>query len=455
MTDRSRRLADRASLFWGALLVVFFVSTSAQASGGEVCQVVDGGGGHNAFAVALAENPLYAFLLTWVSGLGVALTPCVYPMIVVTVSIFGAKAATSRWQAAGLSAVFVLGIVTLFVPLGVGAAKTGALMGAWLQNPWVFGGVALLFGAMALSFFGAFELALPSSLQNKLSEVGGVGFRGAFALGLVSALVATPCTGPFLTSLLVWIAESQNTLLGAVMMGAFALGLGTPFFLVGTFAMQLPKSGKWMVHVKTGLGVVLLVGALYYLGSAFPVLKDLAAPGVLAVVSSVAAAVLGVGALVVAARRADKVGLAAKVIGIGLTSVGTFLAVTSAMKPPSAAGGATVTWEPLDLEAARAKALAEGRPLLVDFTAEWCIACGELDKYTFSTPEVAQETSRFVAVKVDLSQDDNPVAQRSREQHAVHGLPTVLLFDRRGKEIVRCTDFVEAEAFVDAVRKVN
>jgi thiol:disulfide interchange protein DsbD len=236
---------QRILLSISVLFAVLLGATTAWAANADACHYVatGTGGATNAFAQALAANPVRAFLLTWVSGLGVALTPCVYPMIVVTVSIFGAKQAESRWQAAALSAVFVLGIVTLFVPLGVGAAKTGALMGAWLQSPWVFLGVAVLFAAMAASFFGAFDLALPSGLQNKLSEVGGVGYKGAFALGLVSALVATPCTGPFLTGLLVWIAESQNTWLGGVMMGAFALGLGTPFFVVGAFAMQLPKGG--------------------------------------------------------------------------------------------------------------------------------------------------------------------------------------------------------------------
>jgi thiol:disulfide interchange protein DsbD len=308
---------------------------------------------------------------------------------------------------------------------------------------------------MAASFFGAFELALPEGLQNKLSEAGGVGFKGAFGLGLVLALVATPCTGPFLTGLLVWIAESQNTLLGGIMMGAFALGLGTPFFLVGTFAMQLPKGGKWMVHVKTALGVVLLIGALYYLGSAFPRIKDLALPGTVYVVGFAAAALLGIGALVLGTRKEGWMATTSKIVGVALTSVATYLAIASAMKPPPAEAGSTVAWQKIPVEEARAKALAEDRPMLVDFTAEWCIACGELDKYTFSKPEVASETSRFVAVKVDMTEDDDPVAQKNKEQHAVRGLPTVLMFDSNGNEAVRCTDFVPPEQFLEYVKKVD
>jgi len=448
---------QRTLLSISILLVLFLGAMTAWAGGGDACHYVAAStkGTSNAFAQALAANPLWAFLLTWVSGLGVALTPCVYPMIVVTVSIFGAKQTESRWQAVALSAVFVLGIVTLFVPLGVGAAKTGALMGAWLQSPWVFLGVAVLFGAMAASFFGAFDLALPQGLQNRLSEVGGVGYKGAFALGLVSALVATPCTGPFLTGLLVWIADSQNTWLGGVMMGAFALGLGTPFFVVGAFAMQLPKGGKWMVHVKTALGVVLLVGALYYLGSAFPALKNLALSGATYVGIFAAVAALGVGGLVFAARREGWVAVVAKVSGVVLTSGGTYLAVVGAMKAPPPEPGASVAWQKLSFAEAREQAKAESKPMLVDFTAQWCIACGELDKFTFSTPEVAHETSRFVAVKVDMTDDEDPAAQKHRDEHGVRGLPTVLMFDSSGREAVRCTDFVPADQFLEFAKKVE
>jgi thiol:disulfide interchange protein DsbD len=308
---------------------------------------------------------------------------------------------------------------------------------------------------MAASFFGAFELALPQGLQNKLSDVGGVGYKGAFLLGLVSALVATPCTGPFLTSLLVWIAESQNTLLGAVMMGAFALGLGAPFFVVGAFAMQLPKGGKWMVHVKTGFGVVLLIGALYYLGSAFPVIKELAPGGLVNVGAFAAVALLGVAALLFAAKKSGWASVASKIAGVAAASVGAYLAVAAAMKPPPPEPGSTVAWQKISITEARAQALTDAKPMLVDFTAQWCIACGELDKFTFSRPEVAGETKRFVAIKIDMTDDEDPIARQSSEGYAIRGLPTVLMFDSAGNEAVRCTDFVPAEEFLEFARGVN
>ncbi len=437
---------------FAAAAALLLVAQTAHA-GTEACQWVGGDApaASNAFAAALARGPVYAFLITWIFGLGVALTPCVYPMIAVTVGIFGARKSSSRLEGALLSAVFVLGIVTLFVPLGVVAARTGALMGAWLQNPWVFRGIAALFLLMAASLFGAFDLTLPDWLQNRLSGVGGVGYRGAFALGLVSALIATPCTGPFLTSLLIWIADSQHTALGAVMMAAFSLGLGTPFFLVGATAMQLPKSGRWMLHVKTGLGIVLVVAALYYLGNGLPALTALVPPSAALAAALGVAALVGIG-LLAAATRVRAGGWLLKAGGIALVSLGTYLALLAATAPPR---GATIAWQGVGATAARTQATAEQRPLLLDFTASWCIACKELDRYTFSDPGVVAATARYLAVKVDLTDDDDPAAAATKAEHRIVGLPTVLLFDRQGREAVRCTDFVRPEEFRAFVERVE
>src|SRR5208282_3503276 len=158
----------------------------------------------------------------------------------------------------------------LFTVLGVGAAKSGALFGSLLSNKYVVGFIAAVLLALAASMFGAYELALPSSLNNRLATVGGICFGGAFVLGLVSALVAAPCTGPVLGGILIWIAASHRILFGTGIMFSFAVGLGVPFFLVGTFAVSLPKSGSWMLGVKWFFGVMLTVLALYFLRTAFP-----------------------------------------------------------------------------------------------------------------------------------------------------------------------------------------
>jgi thiol:disulfide interchange protein DsbD len=251
-----------------------------------------GGSASGVFADALARGPVFAIFAAFVGGLLVSLTPCVYPMIAITVSVFGANQAKSRREAAGLSSVFVLGIAVMFTALGVGAALSGAIFGRFLSNPYVVGGLAIVFLGMAASMFGAFEMALPSSLTNRLATVGGIGIRGAFVLGLVSALVAAPCTGPVLTGILVWIATSHRLVLGTGVMFSFALGLGAPFFLVGTFAVSLPKSGSWMLGVKWLFGVVLSVVALYFLRNVVGALQHVARPT--PAFASVSAALLGV-----------------------------------------------------------------------------------------------------------------------------------------------------------------
>src|SRR6185436_2729363 len=160
----------------------------------------------DAFTRALAKGPLYAALAALVGGMAVSLTPCVYPMVAVTVSVFGAKQAEHRSEGVLLSLAFVLGIAAMLVPLGVGAGLTGNIFGSVLQSRWVVAGISALFLIMAASMFGAFELALPSSLNNKLAEIGGIGYKGAFLLGLACGLIATPCTGPVLTGILAWIS---------------------------------------------------------------------------------------------------------------------------------------------------------------------------------------------------------------------------------------------------------
>ena len=196
----------------------------------------------DAFTEALARGPVYAALAALAGGFVVSLTPCVYPMVAVTVSVFGARQAKSRWEGAALSAAFVLGIVAMFVPLGVVAGLTGSIFGAVLQNRWVVVAMALLFLTLAASLFGAFELALPAALTNRLATMGGIGYRGAFLLGLACGLIASPCTGPVLTGILAWIAKTKSAGLGALAMGAFALGLGVPFFVVNTSPSALPRA---------------------------------------------------------------------------------------------------------------------------------------------------------------------------------------------------------------------
>ena len=405
----------------------------------------------DAFTRALAKGPLFAALAAFAGGLVVSLTPCVYPMVAVTVSVFGASQAKTRLQGAALSAAFVLGIVGMLVPLGVIAGQSGQIFGAVLQSRAVVIGIAILFLVLSSAMFGAFEFALPSALTNRLAVMGGIGYKGAFLLGMACALIATPCTGPVLTGILTFIANTRSSALGAGAMTAFGLGLGVPFFLVGAFAIQLPKSGPWMVHVKSLLGIGLVAFALHFLSTKFPALLALAG-GSWAFFAGMAGLVV-LGALFGAVHREfSEPGTAVKIfkgLGIVLISGASFLAVEGAIKPAD-----VVTWEH-HLEVARSRAQRENRPMLVDFGAAWCAACKELDKVTFSSPLVAPEMARFVNVRVDATDADDPKVEAALASFKVRGLPTVVLFDSHGREAARYNDFVPPERFLPAIRAIE
>ena len=406
----------------------------------------------DAFTAALEKGPLYAALAALAGGFLVSLTPCVYPMVAVTVSVFGARSAKHRWEGALLSAAFVLGIMAMFTPLGVVAGMTGSMFGSVLQNRWIIVAISALFVLLAAGMFGAYEFGLPSGLTNRLAEVGGLGYKGAFLLGLVCGLIAAPCTGPVLTGILTWIAQTKSAGLGAAAMAAFSLGLGAPFFVVGAFAVQLPKSGRWMVHVKSALGILLLVVALYFLSTTFRSLGSFANPS--PAFYGAAVVVMLVGLLAGAVHREfSEPGIGVKLgkgIGIVLVSAAAFGMVAAFSKPKG-----SLAWHKSDVLAAQELAKREGRPLLVDFTAAWCVACKELDKITFAEPAVNAEAARFLAVKVDATDQDDPKVESTLERFGVKGLPTVLVFDSSGKEAKRFTDFVPPDQFLTEIKSVN
>jgi thiol:disulfide interchange protein DsbD len=404
----------------------------------------------------------------FLGGLGTCATPCVYPMIAITVSVFGAKQAKSRRQAVMLSLSFVMGIAVLFTTLLVGAALTGSLFGAALQKWWVNAGIALVMAAMAAAMFGAFELTLPESVMQRLSTVGGVGYGGAFALGLVSSLIAAPCTGPVLTSVLIWIGKTQSVGLGALVGLMYSLGLGLPFFLVGAFAVALPKGGSWMVGVKSFFGIVMLVVALNFLRYAIPAMAEVARHDTKFMVACGVAVAIGIALGAVHLDWSDG-GIGVKIrkaVGVVAAVAGGFLLWVAFEKPPEmtempvatndAAPGAPVkkllTWEHNE-EVAKALAAKEKRPLMIDFTAEWCGACKELAKHTFADPRVMEKAGHFVAVKIDATEDEQ--LEAVKKTYGVVGLPTVLIFDSDGKERKRFTEFVPPDRFLTAIEGIN
>lgn len=417
------------------------------------------------FTAALEQGPVYAALAALLGGFLTSLTPCVYPMIAITVSVFGAKQAKSRGQAMLLSTVFVLGIAAMFTPMGVIAGMTGGLFGSALSSKWVTVGIAVVFLALSGSMFGLFEFVLPSKLTNKLATMGGIGYGGAFVLGLVSGVVAAPCTGPVLTSILLWIGKTQNAGLGAAAMFAFSLGLGVPFWIVGTFAVRLPKSGKWMVAIKSFFGIVMAIVALYLLKNAFPsVVRALPPTNLVPILAGFAAALgLALGAIHL---NFDE-GLShriRKTVGIVLSVAGVVIALTWLEMPKSELSGAAHAAEPgkrgpIEWHHEEAKALAaakeQKKPMMIDFTADWCGSCKRLARETFEEDKVRAELDRFVLLKLDATDDEDPKVIDANKRYNVVGLPTLILFDSEGKEVKRFTDFVPPNDFLPAVQAVK
>ncbi|HEU4385453.1 MAG TPA: cytochrome c biogenesis protein CcdA [Anaeromyxobacteraceae bacterium] len=403
----------------------------------------------------LARGSVLAVAAAFGGGVLTSLTPCVYPLIPITVSIFGARSSASRAQAAALSGLYVLGIAAMYSALGGMAALTGKAFGSVMQNPWVIGGIAVIFAAMAASMFGAFELKLPAGLQARLSTVGGAGYLGALGMGLVAGVIAAPCTGPVLTAALAFVAAKGSVPFGVGIMFAYALGMGLLFFVIGAFSVSLPKSGAWMETVKGIFGVALLAAAGVFLRDAFPAVKPLfsAARGA----ALLAAGTAGLGILL-GAVQASFSGPArerlAKAAGIALT-VGGIVYASGSASARSAAASADFPWLRQDEAAALALARAEGRPVIIDFWADWCAACLELDRAAWSDPRVRQEAKRFVALKMDGTQDSDAF-QRVFDKYRVVGMPTVIFIDSKGREVPqRVTAAISGEEMLKYLQSVD
>jgi len=404
------------------------------------------------FTTALQSGSYaWALALIFAAGVATSLTPCVYPMIAITVSVFGARSTSSRREAALLSTAFVLGIAALFTPLGLFAATTGGVFGAALSSPLVAVALALLFLGLAASMFGAFDLDLPAGLKNRLAAVGGVGYRGAFAIGLSCALIAAPCTGPVLGFLLTWVGTSGNVAFGALALFTYALGLGLLFWVVGTFSLSLPKSGQWLEWIKSVFGVVMVVAALYYVRDLIPGLVELAEHTPRALGLGAALLVLGVlaGAVHLNFHDPSRSVRARKGAGVAVAVAGLSVLVGYTQALPA---GARLSWED-DFAGAASRARQQRLPLLVDFSASWCGACQELEKHTFSDPRVVREGQSFVRVRVDLSPGkDNDDKRKLLASYQQRGLPLVVLHKPDGSPASRVTGFVDADEMLALMR---
>ncbi len=395
----------------------------------------------------------WAMVGIFLVGLALNLTPCVYPMLSVTVSLFGGQTVSEPGSASRLghsflmALIYVLGIVGMYSVLGVAAAFTGSLFGSWMQSPVVLAGIGILIFALALSMFGLYELQPPSSW---LQSLGGAqrkasGVFGHFFSGLVVGVFAAPCIGPPIIALLAFVGAQGDPLFGFLIFFVMAFGLGFPYLILGTFSgllSRLPRSGIWMVWVKKVFGVVLTGVALFYLALAFKPSWSLHA-----VILTLLAGGIYLGFVERSGRDTRIFYRVKQATGVILLIAGILL-IRNLQKPG-------IVWEEWS-EEKLAAAVEGSAPVLIDFYADWCIPCLELERTTYTDPRVIAESERFVRLKADLTHYDSPESEALRERFAIAGVPTVLFLDRGGEEVVeaRVVGYLRADHFLERLRMV-
>ena len=394
-------------------------------------------------------------------GLLLAFTPCVFPMLpIVSGIIVGAGTQVTPRRGLLLSLAYVFGMAVAYAAAGVAAGLSGTLLAAALQNAWVLGGMAVLFVALALSMFGVYELQLPSAWQSQVTEEAGH-FRagslpGVAAMGAVSALVVGPCVAAPLAGALLYIGQTGDALLGGVALFFMALGMGVPLVAVGASAgALLPRAGAWMDGVKKAFGVALLATAWSLLAPVLPPAFYLGGWAVLCIVTAIWL------------RAIDPLPVHAPAGLRVLKGVAVVLLLVGCVQLVGAFSGASDPWRPLaglratevapKLPFERVRTLAElearisaaGRPVLVDYYADWCVACKDMERSTFADDRVRQRLAGWTLLQVDVtanSDDDKALLAR----FGLFGPPGIVFFDARGVEVpnVRVVGFQNADAFL-------
>ncbi len=407
----------------------------------------DQAGEQNQIAALIDESGLlWAFIAIFFIGLALNLTPCVYPMISVTVSIFGGQTDTNIFRVFMKALTYVLGIATMYSVLGVVAALSGGLFGSALQSPIVLAIIGLLLMGLALSMFGLYEIQMPYWVTSKLGGQSASGFIGVYISGLVVGVFAAPCIGPPIIALLAFVGAKGDPVFGFWSFFILSLGLGFPYLILGTFSgllQKLPKSGVWMIWVKKVFGVVLVGVGLFYLGLAF---IPKYTPWILAATLLLGGIYLGFFERSGLDRKGFR--LTKWIVGVVAIIFGVLM-VQNLTKP-------SVEWEPFNATEYEA-ALAEGKPIVLDFYADWCIPCLELDRVTFVDEGVIEALDRFERFKVDLTNFDSEESEQLRQQFDIVGVPTIVFIGSNGTEVrgARVIGFLNPTQFLEQVSKVN
>ena len=381
-------------------------------------------------------------------GIALNLTPCIYPLIPITVSYFGGQGSQGQKSLVIHGACYIGGLAIINSSLGVIAALTGGMLGSLLQHPMVLALVAAVLLFFASSLFGYWEIRLPYGITQAASKTY-TGYFGSLFMGMTLGIVASACIGPFILGLLTWVAAIGNIGTAFLIFITLSLGLGLPLFFLALFSGQLsklPRSGEWMLWVNKIFGWILVGMAAYFIQ---PLLPETTQVFLLAAVALAAALHLGW----IGKTRAEIRGFECLRTGAAVVCliIATVLVGSRVMRGPG------VSWH-----AYSAQVLAEAqslqKPVIIDFYADWCAPCRELDEVTFHDPEIVKQAEKdFVMIKVDLTRKGNPIHENLLSQYNVKGVPTVVFLDHQGKERndLRLVDFLPADQFLIRMAEIK
>jgi len=391
---------------------------------------------------------ILAYIAMFILGLGLTLTPCVYPIIPITIGYFGSQAQGSWGRQFAVAAIYGIGIAISYATVGTVAAISGSLMGAALQNIWILIALAALCTAMGLNAFGLYELRLPGWLVNVAGGGPRKGYLGAALMGLTMGIVSAPCLAAFIISLLAFIGQKGDPVLGFSMFLVLGLGLATPFVFLGTFSgmvNRIPKSGAWMVYAKKLMGSLLFAAALYFLSTIIP--YRYFSPLVLI---GLVAAGLYFGFF----ENSPAKSIIFKAVRLAIAAVFIGVAFWWGMPKGDISSGPKIDWKHYSEELIERR--GSGVPVVIDFYADWCIPCKELDKLSFSDPRVVDISRDFLMLKSDLTRENSPEVKELISEFGIRGVPTIVFIGADGEERegLRIVQFEDADEVLARLKKI-